>query len=452
MVGDAYLFELWLLTAIPVLDTANHWGVGHSLPQLSLPWPKAPAQPKPVVEKTISTTNVSTRQEPPLLVGHNLVRDDFSRPRHERAVHIASKSHTTTQKVPEFNRVRILKSTAGRVRIPKYATWMANEEYLDGLKQQSYVRDQQAVIPGKLPAAPVFGPSRELQIKIGSSLPTIYAHHLTATDIGELQDENQNLRNMVLERMWSCSICDQVFNNYDRDQIREHGREHINQIQESGQCPWCGNTNWAFMSSDKKRHHLKWHMAEESTTNMSDFWRQAQCPACDMSFATMKPEFIIDHCLKHSPDIVQYCDKCGLHEAKCINEELLHHRRVCREAPDRQQGDPLPTFCESCGKDTSSHTNLQKSLHSRDCQNGLTPVNRTFCAKCGLETSTFNNLELTGHASRCAVPRGITGKYCSRCATDLSELDVTGTSRHLQTCRPNKLAALTRDEESLAGT
>jgi len=311
---------------------------------------------------------------------------------------------------------------------------MANESHLNGLQRQSYIKDQSVIIPGKQPAAPIYGPSRELQIKVGPSLPTVYAQRLTPTDIDQLLEENQNLRNKVLDRMWSCPICDVALNHHDNDKIREHGEEHIKQMEEAGQCPWCENTNWAFMTRDQKQHHFQQHMSMEQTDQIRKFWKQIQCPACDIDFTGMTPEVIIKHCLKHNPNVVQYCDKCGLHEAACTEGELINHRKTCREAPDWKEGEPLPAFCEFCGKDTSTQTEAELLLHERDCLNIPRANFERFCTKCGLDISILNNRDLAGHDSRCRAPRGHRKRFCARCGTHLTGLDETGKFRHGETC------------------
>jgi hypothetical protein len=355
---------------------------------------------------------------------------------------LASSSIQTKQavipRIPEFNRARILKPTAGRIKSPKYATWVANQQALDDLQLQSYTKDQPVVIPGKLPAAPVYGPSRQLQIKVSHNFPTVYAQRLTPSDIDELAEENQTLRNKALERMWACPICNVSFKGFKTTSIREHVQEHIKQIQEAGDCPMCGSTSWAFMSMDERREHFAWHMAKEQDAARQQDWLHFQCPACDIDFSKMRPEVIVEHCLKHDPRIVQYCDKCGLHEATCSEQELIHHLHVCRRAPERKSTDPEPIFCESCGKDKSNQTQTQTILHARDCQTLSTSSGRTFCKKCGLDISLLNTRQMKGHETRCTVPNGIRRKFCARCATDLSELDVTKKSHHTRMCRLNK--------------
>ena len=428
-----------------MLDTTSEWGLVSSVQQPKLTIPGNPSKLKLPVEKIASTLAEQSTPVRPANGAYNPVAGSFvnnSRPN----------NRTTAPRIPKFNRTRIVNQTAAKAIAPKYATWLASEEYQDHLKQQSYVKDQQAVIPGKLPAAPVYGPSRELQLKVSPNFPTVYAQRITLSDFYELMDENQTLRNKVLERMWACDICNTSFKNHNNTSIRKHKQEHIEQMQDAGECPLCGSTAWVFLSMDQKRTHLQWHTAKEISAAVQGFWREFQCPACDKGFSTMRPESIIDHCLKHIPDVVQYCDKCGLHEYKCTKEELIHHRQVCRDAPERKNNDPEPIFCESCGKDTSSQTEILKALHARDCHSKRTASSKIFCTKCGLDISTFNNARLARHTSRCVVPRGVKRKFCSRCSMNLSELDSTDKSNHKRSCRPNKLPKLSLDSPQFTGS
>lgn len=302
-------------------------------------------------------------------------------------------------------------------------------------------------MPGKLPAAPIYGPSRELQIKVGASMPTVYAQRLTPTDIEQLIEENQTLRNKALERIWACPICNVSFKNYESVKIREHAQEHIKQIKEAGQCPLCGISDWAFMSADQKWEHLQWHIAKSLPVDGPGHWQQVYCPGCDMDLSRMRPQNIVAHCLGHNSSTARWCDRCGLDVEQCTNEELKHHWKVCREAPDRMAGDPQPKFCNCCGKDTSTDTRTQHLLHSRDCK----PHNKSsFCTKCGFDITTLDGLQRAAHASHCTPPGGMAGKFCARCATDLSKLDTVATAVHQQTCRANDPIVSTSGNDWLA--
>lgn len=356
-------------------------------------------------------------------------------------------------KIPEFNMPRIVKPRAEKAKIPKYTDWMENETYLNGLKQQSYIKDQPVVIPGGLPIAPVYGPSRELQIKAGPSVPTVYAQRITLTDIGELLDENQNLRNRALDRMWSCPICENVtFKHYDNDGIREHAEDHRRKLEEAGQCPWCGIATWAVMTSEERREHSRKHTAGDDIGTARNLWKWPRCPTCDVDFSSMLPDAIIKHCLDHTPDALQYCDKCGLHEAGCTTEELAHHHQVCRQAPERQKWQTLPIFCERCGKNISSQSSSQVLRHATDCPVEATQRGRLFCTKCGLDTHLFNNQELENHAFRCTVPGGVVGgMFCGRCATNLTKLSKASRASHNQTCSGQPSESAANSEANIAG-
>lgn len=121
------------------------------------------------------------------------------------------------QKSTRYNRERIIANAAGKPKAQKWADWLTEQSYQDKLQRNSWIKDQGVVEPGKMPAAPVFGPTSELMLRVGSSMPTIYAQRLTPTDIKYLQDENQKLRNQVLDRMWACQICDMGFETYGQD-------------------------------------------------------------------------------------------------------------------------------------------------------------------------------------------------------------------------------------------
>jgi hypothetical protein len=421
------------LLIIIVLDTTTEWGLMSSVEQPRFSEPGKPSQAQLQAGQITFTSTSAGAKDPAANSVHDPVPIDFL---------TGDRPNTNAHKprIPEFNRPRIVKPTAAKAIAPKYATWLANEDYQDHLKLQSYVKDQRAVIPGKLPAAPVYGPSRELQLRVSPNFPTVYVQRITPSDIEELMNENQTLRNKVLERMWACNICNTEFKNHDNTSIREHGQEHIKQIQEAGECPLCGSVNWAFMTMDQRREHFKWHIFQENASAKQSPWQELQCPACDRDFSIMHPESIIDHCLKHTPSVVQYCDKCGLHVAKCTKEELTHHQLVCRSAPERKKNDPEPVFCESCGKDTSNQTEIQMILHMRDCQNRPTASSKAFCTRCGLDTTMFNNMQLASHTSRCAVPRGVKRKFCGRCSTDLSEMGSGDKSSHKRICLTGSLA------------
>lgn len=285
-----------------------------------------------------------------------------------------------------------------------------------------------------MPAPPLFGPSRELQLRVGSSMPTIYAHRLTPTDIKQLQDENQKLRNQVLDRMNACPICSEVFEAYETDNIRDHVKQHQKQLEEGGQCPSCGDPQWVFMTNDEKRSHFAIHQYHNESATIKQFYKDQHCPVCDRDLSKLTPEKVIHHCLEHAPGQVQYCDRCGLGEKDCNTEELQHHRNKCRLAKDRYPFEPEPVFCNNCGLDVTRATPDDNIKHQKNCRKG--PKGR-FCVQCGLNMSMhhWNQEAIDKHNSHCMPPSGLKKKFCEKCRAEMASLDAIGRSHHQQTCR-----------------
>ena len=335
---------------------------------------------------------------------------------------------------PRPNQERIIRFPAGRAKSQKWSDWMTEQHFQDGLQRRSWIRDQSVVEPGRLPAPPLYGASRELQLRVGSSMPTIYAQRLTPTDIKQLQDENQKLRNQVLDRMFACPICDEEFETYDQDKIRAHCRLHQQQLEEVGQCPSCGDPQWVFMTNLEQRSHFATHQDQNESAKIKNFYRNQHCPVCDMDLSRTKPEQVIRHCLEHSPGQIQFCDRCGLNEKDCNVEELNNHHHKCRLADDRQGGDPEPVFCSNCGLNITCATLERNQAHLKQCREGSPGK---FCTKCGLnETGPhWEGLAVPKHDSHCKPPSGFTKKFCEKCGIEVGSLDATGTTHHQKSCR-----------------
>jgi hypothetical protein len=338
--------------------------------------------------------------------------------------------------IPEWNKPRILKPTAGKPRYRNYATQAADDTYFDGLKRQSYLKNQPVVIPGKLPVAPLFGPSRELQIKSSAEFPTVYAQRLTPTDLAELLDENQNLRNNVLNRTWQCNICPQTFEGWKDEEKLTHGKEHMKSLEAAGQCPCCGNDNWKFWTNDQKTAHIQEHFSIEEARKIETFWDEIRCPLCDRDFSRWKAEDVIRHCLKHNSTTFHFCDRCGFQEGEATEAERVHHQITCREGRERKDGDPVPIFCEFCGKDTSTQTGDEVYLHRRDCLQNTGRSRDRYCTVCGLDVTGFDTDDLNDHQGSCETPGGIKKRFCVKCGEDLFELvkDPVKRNYHKQTC------------------
>lgn len=332
-----------------------------------------------------------------------------------------------------WNKERIVAAAAGKPKLQKWADWMTEQYFQDGLQRKSWIKDQSVVEPGRMPAPPLFGPSCELQMRVGSSMPTIYAQRLTPTDIKQLQDENQKLRNQVLDRIFACPICNEEFETYEKDKIRDHVRQHQKQLEEAGNCPSCGDPQWVFMTNDEKRMHFATHQYNTESAKVKHFYQDQHCPVCDRGLSKMKPEEVIHHCLDHAPGQVQYCDRCGLDEKDCTTEELRHHRYECRLAEDRQAGEPEPTFCKNCGEDQTCDTVEEFLKHQKHYWDGSTG---RFCTKCRLNMTAHHSTRaaINKHDSHCMLFSGVKKKFCEKCRTEVFSLDEIGKSHHHQNC------------------
>ena len=89
-----------------------------------------------------------------------------------------SRIKTATQR---FNKERILKAQVTRAVPQQWDPWIQEQSRLDRLKQTSYVRDQSVIEPGQKPEPPIFGPSKELLLSVGTDMPQTYAQRLTPT-------------------------------------------------------------------------------------------------------------------------------------------------------------------------------------------------------------------------------------------------------------------------------
>ena len=298
---------------------------------------------------------------------------------------------------------------------------MEKQNSLDNLQRKSYIKDQSVIEPGQEPMPPLYGNTRELMFKVSNHMPTVFGQRLTLTDIAQLHEENQHLRNKVLDRQTICQICGEDFENFQIDEIAEHHKEHRETLQQDGQCPWCADTNYGFMTMEQKRFHLKQHFDREDTITKKNFWKDHRCPLCDEDFTRWKPEEIIDHCLNsHAPGLVQFCDKCGANTGSFNAAEAAYHKRSCRDRPEGLGGDKEPEFCTRCGKNVSHQGPEEAKLHSRDCLQQK-PKDH-FCDRCGFKLSSKSGPEISIHKEYCRAPGGPKRQFCRQCGKNLAKL------------------------------
>ncbi|RDL31056.1 uncharacterized protein BP5553_09845 [Venustampulla echinocandica] len=335
---------------------------------------------------------------------------------------------------PRINEEKLLAARAASAKIPKFDPWMAEQSRLDRLKRESWYKDHSVVEPGQKPEPPLFSASRELAFTVGDAMPTIYSQRLTPTDLGQLLEENQSLRNKVLDRMDNCPMCDVTFPNYETNQITAHFKMHADQIASAGVCPECESEQWTFMNTEQRRDHLASHRDQNESDMISNFWNKFDCPVCDMPLGrhpnTQHPQDILDHVAGHTPGAIQFCDRCGIDIKQFTPIEHLHHKNICIDGPKKDLGDPDPLFCDACGKDRTDEQEEGLMEHRRYCHRGP----GKFCNLCGLNLSSASGFLAVHHKNRCRPPRGFRKKFCRRCGANLPALDENGRLAHREAC------------------
>ena len=346
-----------------------------------------------------------------------------------------SVSQNTAPKPTRFNKPRYEAETAGRAPCKNWESWSGEEREKDKLHRESYHTDQGVIVPGRAPAAPSFGESVQLQHRISDALPTIYLSRTTPTDLRQIQEERQALRNHVLDRQFKCPLCSEKIAHYRREEIADHINEHQARERLAGVCVWCGDTQWGFWSTAKKQKHIRQHLEQENTLKIKNFWDAHECPACNRSFREMRPEDIVAHCInQHAPWTIPFCDKCGLNEQDCTELHRNYHERACRQRPDEHEGSEAHEFCARCGKDTSQQTPAEDDLHQRDCH----AVGKWYCQVCGFEITGFSAPAVHAHKASCKPPGGRKKTWCRKCGQRLEGISLIDWHHHDETCWKSK--------------
>ncbi|CZR66616.1 uncharacterized protein PAC_16517 [Phialocephala subalpina] len=345
---------------------------------------------------------------------------------------------------PKRNKERILKSRAAKPKPQKFDPWQAEQNRLDRLQRESYLKDQYAIQPGQKAEPPVYGKPRDLLLSVGSNLPEIYLRRLTATDIAQLEEENRRIRMRNLERQSACSMCNAVFPNYKPEDIAAHYREHANAIAAAGKCPMCATEGWVFMDMEHKKEHIMGHYKEEDSKRIREFFEGLDCPICGEGLQDMDPRVVVDHIAKHTPEVVRFCDICGMDLDVVNRTELIHHDETCREW-DNDLGESsatVPIFCGQCGMDrTRPETDCERRAHGMICRD----ISCENCEKCGVDLTGFSDEDYATHGRRCMVPRGTRKTWCRKCGRDYRTMDAIGKAYHKNDCLLKPPASVTKD-------
>jgi hypothetical protein len=343
-----------------------------------------------------------------------------------------------------FNKARHEADKAGQAPAQTYPEWSTEQRYQDHLHYASYTKDQGVIIPGRTPAAPMYGESVQVQHKISDALPTVYMNPMTPTDVRLLQKDRQHYRNDSLQREHVCRVCALVFLDYKPEQVLEHYASHQERERFNGECLYCGDRRWGFMTIGERRRHFNQHINEQSGSKMKDFWALHHCPVCNENFEDMQPDDIVAHCInKHAPGSVKFCDKCGINERELTPVHRKHHEKTCRQVSDGPIGSRPPEFCIKCSKNIVGQTTVEEQLHSRDCKT----TQDSFCQKCGLEMTAFTPKARIAHFAICRRPGGQKKTFCRKCAEKLHGLGIAELKNHEENCW--KTSDLEPDHSSL---
>ncbi|ESZ91095.1 hypothetical protein SBOR_8528 [Sclerotinia borealis F-4128] len=346
---------------------------------------------------------------------------------------------------PRINKTRLVLPVAEKTITPKWETWMTDQHRKDALQRSSYIQDQSVIEPGLDPSAPTYGPSKELTLGVSLSTPTVYIQRLTPTDILHLAEENQKLRNGLLERSHNCNICSISMAGYENAEIQRHYAQHLIQLQKEGQCPLCERESWSIMTMEQKKEHLETHQVEADIEMIRNFWNGIECPVCDAKLSGFTAEQVLRHMADHLPGIVEFCDKCGLRTAICTEAELVHHRYTCLDKPDRGPLDPEPLFCRDCGQNRTDEDEQERGLHVVNCTaKNRRNQDKKFCTKCGIDKSAWSKDEIATHDDHCTSPQGLQKEFCLRCGTKLLGLNESQLIDHRVYC-----AIRTKESETL---
>ncbi|KAI9702307.1 MAG: hypothetical protein M1836_000786 [Candelina mexicana] len=119
----------------------------------------------------------------------------------------------------------------------------ANRAKIDGIvtdlqrKNTARTSDESVHRPDGTIGLPSYGPAREPMINSGPDITSSYANVYTAAEVRKLEEENQQLRNLILQRgddppsTEVCPFCEEDWTPWDGQDIFDHFRSHINEEQ-----------------------------------------------------------------------------------------------------------------------------------------------------------------------------------------------------------------------------
>lgn len=267
---------------------------------------------------------------------------------------------------------------------------------------------------------------------ISSNFPIHFGQIVTSTDNMKLQEENRQLRMLVLDRIHKCYWCETTFPLYETGKITEHMAQHRAVMEEGGLfCPMCGSEDWIHMNTAQRREHLFKDADAREGQTIKTFWKDQRCLVCDTDLADVKPELVIRHFATHIPGVLKFCDRCGRNEYNFMSEfERMHHDRVCLQS-DQAYAEPR-VFCNRCGANQTGLSTKKKRKHDKVCS---VRDGGKHCYICALDLSPWTTRdERQFHIDNCRSPAGPPRGYCTRCGIDRLNMSALEMAAHEQEC------------------
>ncbi|PMD51308.1 uncharacterized protein K444DRAFT_620433 [Hyaloscypha bicolor E] len=320
---------------------------------------------------------------------------------------------------------RLLKQRVAPPKPVPWNEWQGENNRLDRLQRESYHTDQSVIEPGQQPMPPIYGPSRQTPLSVGTNMPEPYFWGTTPSDFAQKAAECQALRNSALERMSRCQLCDTSFPEYEMENIAKHLKAHQDALREVGKCPLC-DCCWSALDKEQKKQHLWNHQTQGEQDLIRNFWQGFQCPICDEDLQSLSNEDVLAHMAEHPPGLLKFCDRCGLDTSSCLEAERDHHKKTCHETETAVS----IVFCNGCGKNRSHETELDRQIHDSLC----IPTSKTFCTVCGLHTTGLSIEGNQRHYYFHTPPGGPRKTFCKRCGKNLITMDAQERAAHRQEC------------------
>jgi len=184
---------------------------------------------------------------------------------------------------------------------------------------------------------------------------------------------------------------------------------------------------WSALDKEQRKQHLWGHQKQDESDLMRSYWQGHECPVCNEDLNSLPSnDDILAHMLDHPRGILRFCDRCGLDEKMCSEEEKIQHKRTCFESAEAGKA----VFCNRCGKDRSTETEQDRQAHDSIC----TLNSKDFCTVCGLDRTHMRDDDKHRHCIFHKAPGGQRKTYCKRCGKNIATMNAEEAKGHQADC------------------